>query len=336
MNNFNLELHDCEDLFAIRLMLQSSCSSHFLNELAKESFFEEKEEDEQNRDSNRREYIANLLKAHVPQIVVGEILADVIKSFPDKILPHKIVPPNKDIDMIDMFADIVSGLSSLQRKNICDKIDIIKKRSEGSIDEFLSSIITLKEGILYTLNIEKKYSSTINARYHAFCIKYKELENLFVTKTEIEVKKISTINIIRTNIEDFINILETQYPGDVELLLFKITLNFMERNIAESAQISEDLFFYKANTLLKKLMEFLEKEKSSSEMMHLLKIAVRLTEIQANTNLLQKKNRLPADLIDFFSKIPALIKEIKKELTTKSQEETLKTNINNYLSTCDV
>ncbi|MBV8801650.1 MAG: protein kinase, partial [Gammaproteobacteria bacterium] len=325
-----------KNLFAIRLLMQSSQSVAFLNALSTESFFEEKKlEDEKNHDTFKRKYIINVLKEHTPQLVLGEILADIIEQFPPTILP-----PTKDLDMIDVFAEIVSTISPELKKTVCDKLALVEKSSENKIDIFSSPITHLRKGILYSLNIEKKsqenkQSLTIESQYQTFLTEYEKLEKPIKTepqtKQQINIEKIAS-NIIRSHIEDFITILKKYSPNNIVLLNLQKELNAIEENLSVQQQ-SENTFFIEANSILKKMYELIENEKFPTEIT-LLKTAMKLAEIQANTYILQKNKQLTAE--ESFSKVPTLIKNIKNELTIKSQHEAFRKNIKSYLETCEI
>lgn len=326
-----------QDLYAIRLLLQKSQANQFLEELGKEGFFEyEEPEDKEVRDVTRREYIIDLLKQHTPQVVVGEILADIIKGFPKDILP-----PNKDIDNIDMFAEIVSENS--KKKSISINLENIENKSKGNIDVFLPYIAHLRIGALYCLNIEKKaqekkHNATVDTQYEEIRIEYaKNLSEIKeLTDQNIKGKEVAS-NIIRKNIHDFINILKPHYSNNVELDRFEKQLAELEEELLD--QNNEDLtdiYFEEARTLLSDLDNFLKKETVPSEMILYLKNAVVLTTIQADIHILSRNKLLTSNGEDFFSTVPSLIKIIKNNLTTNNQKQTFKKNIKSYLRSCEI
>lgn len=353
-----IDLPQYKNLSGIRLLLQSHQSIpclHFLNEFKEDFFEEEKLEKEKNRDTaNRRKYIINLLKTHTPQLVIGEILADIIETFPQEIWPASTKDSDmNDLDRIDIFSELVSTISSEHKKIICDKLNLIEKRYEGKIDIYLSLITSLKKGLLYSLNVEKKQKEnkhhlSIEDQYKNFISEYEKLENPLkieefttqqITADEIatniiriKAEKIAN-NIICKNIEDFITILKKYCLDDSRLITLEKELNAREEKATE-LEPTNNTFFIEATLLLNKVHEFLKNDKLPEEVVNLLKMAIKLTDIQASTYILQKTKKLPSE--EFFRKIPTLIKTIKKELTTKSQHESFKKNIKSYLKTCEV
>ena len=325
-----------QDLFAIRLLLQSNFqSTPFFAELDKINFFEFKESDQAMPDLNqRRAYIIKLLKQHAPQAVVGEILTDIVNEFPKDILP----PTTLGLDKIDLFTEIVSENS--EKKSISENLKIIEDCQKGKLDEFIGLITTLRKGVLMHLKENKKPDDTLEEQYGTICKQYEGLTKhdtkiIPDLKVDLKAKKIAN-NIIRQNIKEFIGILKQYDPTNVEWDKIQMQLSELEKKVSaqEVTEPAENELYDEAKTILDTLNKFL-KTSPPSETVSFLQKAVKLTAIQADISILQKHNKLALNE-DTFDQIPKLIKTIKTNFTTKPGIEKFKRNIKFYLHSCKI